>query len=155
MNSMKTHELKILPQYFKEVVNGNKTFEIRENDRGFEVGDKLILKEYVLFDDGVIKGEYGLYTGNETKKEVSYIYEGEEYGLKKGWCVLGLKNTEPQKVYVHISEVKGLEGIPMPKVFSDYGKLTDFEREIESNENIKVLNITVCIVDKKLESESK
>ncbi|HGS9341836.1 TPA: DUF3850 domain-containing protein, partial [Clostridioides difficile] len=27
------HELKILPQYFKEVVNGNKNFEVRKNDR--------------------------------------------------------------------------------------------------------------------------
>lgn len=30
------HELKILPQYFKEVVNGNKNFEVRKNDRGFK-----------------------------------------------------------------------------------------------------------------------
>ncbi|HGS9342764.1 DUF3850 domain-containing protein [Clostridioides difficile] len=30
------HELKILPQYFKEVVNGNKNFEVRKNDRSFK-----------------------------------------------------------------------------------------------------------------------
>lgn len=40
----KTHELKILPKYFSEVYSGNKTFEVRKNDRNFKVGDMLILK---------------------------------------------------------------------------------------------------------------
>ena len=47
------HELKILPQYFKEVISGSKTFEIRKNDRNFCIGDRLVLKEW----------ENGQYTG--------------------------------------------------------------------------------------------
>lgn len=41
-----THELKILPKYFEDVMTGKKNFEIRKNDRDFKVGDYLLLKEY-------------------------------------------------------------------------------------------------------------
>ncbi|WP_331384989.1 DUF3850 domain-containing protein [Bacillus badius] len=40
------HELKIYPQYFKAVVSGKKSFEIRKNDRDFKVGDTLLLHEF-------------------------------------------------------------------------------------------------------------
>lgn len=40
------HELKIWPQYYARVADGSKTFEIRENDRGFQPGDTVILKEF-------------------------------------------------------------------------------------------------------------
>ena len=34
----KTHDLKTWPEYFAEIANGNKTFELRKNDRDFESG---------------------------------------------------------------------------------------------------------------------
>lgn len=40
------HELKIWPQYYCRVADGTKTFEVRENDRGFQPGDTVILKEW-------------------------------------------------------------------------------------------------------------
>ena len=40
----KEHALKILPEYFEDVVIGKKTFELRKNDRGFALGDILTLK---------------------------------------------------------------------------------------------------------------
>lgn len=40
------HELKIWPQYYSRVADGSKNFEIRENDRGFQQGDSVILKEF-------------------------------------------------------------------------------------------------------------
>lgn len=48
------HELKTWPQYFCRVADGTKTFEVRKNDRGFQPGDEVILKEW---DPGV-KGEW-------------------------------------------------------------------------------------------------
>lgn len=59
------HELKTWPIYFAAVAEGNKTFEFRVNDRSFQVGDTLHLRE---FDP-----ETEEYTGNELLKEVTYI----------------------------------------------------------------------------------
>lgn len=46
-----THHLKILPEYFEEILAGKKPFEIRFNDRGFKVGDRVELKEYLGYED--------------------------------------------------------------------------------------------------------
>lgn len=40
------HELKIWPQYYCRVADGSKTFEVRKNDRGFQPGDTVVLREY-------------------------------------------------------------------------------------------------------------
>lgn len=40
------HELKIWPQYYCRVADGSKTFELRENDRGFQPGDTVVLREW-------------------------------------------------------------------------------------------------------------
>lgn len=44
--SRNVHELKIWPQYYSRVANGSKTFEIRNNDRDYQSGDKVILREW-------------------------------------------------------------------------------------------------------------
>jgi hypothetical protein len=41
-----THELKIWPHFYEPVSQGKKTFEVRNNDRGFNAGDTVILKEW-------------------------------------------------------------------------------------------------------------
>lgn len=66
-----THELKIWPQYFARVKNGSKTFEVRKNDRGFQFGDEVILKEY---DPTTYAGtrEHG-FTGKSLTFKIGYI----------------------------------------------------------------------------------
>ena len=39
------HELKIRPEFFEACTSGNKTFEVRQFDRPFEIGDYLALNE--------------------------------------------------------------------------------------------------------------
>lgn len=75
------HNLKILPMYFEEVRLGNKTFELRKNDRPYNVGDTLILKEF----DG------NGYTKRELTREITYILQGGNYGLDKDYCILGMR----------------------------------------------------------------
>lgn len=78
---MKKHILKTHPEYFKEIILGNKKFEIRKNDRGFEVGDELILKEY--------DPEYNQYTENEFSVLITYILENaKDFGLMDGYCII-------------------------------------------------------------------
>jgi uncharacterized protein YneR len=81
---MKTHELKILQQYFRAVVDGSKKFELRKNDRDYQVGDCIFLNEY----DG------NNYTGNSLPVMITYILKGGQYGLEEGYCILGLKDIE-------------------------------------------------------------
>ena len=79
---MTVHELKILPKYFEDVRKRVKNFELRKDDRNYQVGDLVTLKEY----------ENGKYTGREIKNLlIIYILRDcPEYGLKEGYCILGL-----------------------------------------------------------------
>lgn len=43
---MTTHTLKICKKYADAVMSGAKTFEIRKNDRGYKVGDKIVFAVY-------------------------------------------------------------------------------------------------------------
>lgn len=43
---MKTHQLKCLPEYFDAVADGSKPFEVRYDDRNYEVGDLLRICEW-------------------------------------------------------------------------------------------------------------
>lgn len=76
----KTHELKILPEYYKAVLKGKKKFELRKNDRDYEVGDRLILNEF--------DGEK--YTGEFVIKNITYILKGGSYGLEEGYVILSI-----------------------------------------------------------------
>lgn len=80
---MKTHELKILPEYFEAVTSGRKKFEIRKNDRDYKVGDRLYLRGW--------NGEN--FTGDSYKAEVTYI---TDYAQKDGYVVLGIKGLEEE-----------------------------------------------------------
>lgn len=35
-----------MPEFFRAVTDGRKTFELRKDDRGFSVGDHLVLAEW-------------------------------------------------------------------------------------------------------------
>jgi len=61
----KTHQLKIWPEYFNAILKKEKTFEIRKNDRNFQVGDILKLREYDPRTE--------LYTGSWICVKVTYI----------------------------------------------------------------------------------
>jgi hypothetical protein len=80
------HELKTWSKYFALVKSGEKPFELRKNDRGFLVGDELLLHEY--------NQHLQSYTGRTLRRKISYLLggtEAEEFGLKQGYCIMGLE----------------------------------------------------------------
>lgn len=60
------HDLKTWPQFFDHVWDGRKRFEVRENDRGYKVGDFIRLREYVIDEKR--------YTGREVIAEITYMF---------------------------------------------------------------------------------
>lgn len=76
------HYLKVWPPYFDRLSSYDKTFEVRKNDRDFQTGDTLELAEY----DPQTK----TYSGRTATRHVSYILHGDQFGIEKGYCVLGL-----------------------------------------------------------------
>lgn len=92
---MKTHELKTDSEVFEAVHKKLKNFEIRKDDRGFEVGDLLVLKETEFtgeaMNPNVLWPAPLLFTGREISAVVVYILRGPIYGLKDGWVILSIK----------------------------------------------------------------
>lgn len=80
------HELKTWPKYFQLIADGTKSFELRKNDRDFQQGQVLILRE---FDE-----QTNTYTGRTLHRKITYVLQGEEagvFGLKEGFCIMGLE----------------------------------------------------------------
>lgn len=85
---MKIHNLKTWPAPYAAILDGNKTFEFRENDRAFEVGDVLVLCEW--------DPKTSDYTGFTTSKFVTYILYGPDYGLPEGKVIMSLGDERPR-----------------------------------------------------------
>lgn len=81
---MPTHALKTLPTFFAAIESGEKTFEVRRNDRSFKSGDKLLLQEY--------HPEKG-YTGKEWEGTITYLLDHPDY-CKKNYVIFGIKKKE-------------------------------------------------------------
>lgn len=79
------HALKQLPEYFDDVIFGTKGFEVRKNDRPFQVGDLLALNEW--------DAEMERYTGRSCLVCIDYILNDEAY-CKEGYVILGIKPCE-------------------------------------------------------------
>lgn len=75
-------ELKCSPEYFKDICNGIKRFEVRKNDRDYKIGDRLILDEYSY--------ENGGYSGECAIAKIIYILNDPDY-CKDGYVILGIE----------------------------------------------------------------
>lgn len=74
---MNTIEKKVWPEYFEQILNGSKTFELRLNDFDIAEGDTLLLKEW--------NPETKSYTGREVSKTVGYVGKWKIDELTKFW----------------------------------------------------------------------
>ncbi len=92
-----THTLKTLPVYWDAVERGDKTFEVRRDDRGFQKGDHVALVRH----DGVGLAPPGGFRHNEFSvdaltrstldRRIRYILTGGQLGIEPGYVVLQLE----------------------------------------------------------------
>lgn len=59
---------KVLPEYFQDILDGKKKYELRLNDFDIEPGDILVLEEYTSSDPKDRKA-----TGRVLEKQVTYL----------------------------------------------------------------------------------
>lgn len=64
------HELKIWPKFFEDVAFNRRPLEVRKNDRDYQVGDFLQLRE---FDPGTEE-----YTGKQVYKQVIHVFSFDD-----------------------------------------------------------------------------
>lgn len=81
------HELKILSSFVRPILDGSKTFEIQENNRGFQKGDRVQFK--VVSDDWTRKNSSIVNEFEHKVFEITYVMNG--WGLKNGFVVFGIK----------------------------------------------------------------
>ena len=79
----KHHYLKILPEYFNAIESGEKTFEVRFNDRNYHVHDILHLQEWTDGD----------YTGREVEVKVTWLLDNPNY-CKEGFVIMAIKKVD-------------------------------------------------------------
>ena len=77
------HHLKTWPTFFHEVCVGRKLFEVRKDDRDFQMGDTLVLEEWEPTTQE--------YTGRTISAEVTYILRGPAFGIESGTVVMSLE----------------------------------------------------------------
>lgn len=87
---MKVHELKIKAKYYSEICKGIKTFELRKNDRDYQVGDII---HFTVIPDETTTEETceGLNTYPNLVRIIYILQDVPEYGLKEGYCILAIK----------------------------------------------------------------
>ncbi len=132
---MTKHELKILPEYFSAVAKSLKTFEIRKNDRNYQVGDLLELKEW----------NDRKFTGDSVLMQVTYI---TDYAQKDNYVVMGIKSPRADSVVTaeneHLEETMAIirenERLrtQVGTDFFRYGELTTaYEEVAEENKRLR------------------
>ncbi len=106
---MIVHNLKIKYEYAEAVASGIKTFELRKDDRDFKEGDYIAFNvvdipdstTYATNHGAVFETDYNKYKEQQeaalkkldnTIYKIVYKLDGTpEYGLAKGYCILGIK----------------------------------------------------------------
>ena len=88
---MIVHELKTDSDVFTESLRGDKSYEIRLDDREIKNGDLLVLKETQYSGEEMKAGKPLIYTGRVLSRWVTNKTTG--YGLQEGWAIFGVRNA--------------------------------------------------------------
>jgi hypothetical protein len=98
---MTTHELKTWKEYFIDVWENRKKFEVRYNDRDFQVGDKLFLNEWDTF-----RTEY---TGRSIKCKITYLLDDYLF-VKEDYVIFSIHITKRYDLRIPKTEAATEDG---------------------------------------------
>ena len=89
------HYVKCWPNYFDAIERGDKPFDVRRDDRGYQKGDTLVLQR--TREKSLHEVEYdchgeALY---ECRRTITYVLTGGQFGIEPGYVVLGIP-SEPR-----------------------------------------------------------
>ncbi|MEB4674229.1 DUF3850 domain-containing protein [Enterobacteriaceae bacterium G50] len=96
--TVRIHQVKIAPTYFKAVVAGEKRAELRKDDRGYRVGDVLSLCECT----------HGKYTGREYSALITHILPVNDILPMPGnwipghWVMLSIRTLHPFEALAYV-----------------------------------------------------
>jgi len=99
----KTHLLKCWPEFFRAIQRGQKRFEIRRNDRDYQVGDCLVLKEF--------EPDTQTYSGQQLAERVIYMtvaFQQPEFvvlGIEHVGCLSPTGQVDAALVVPHSSNL--------------------------------------------------
>lgn len=84
---MRIHELKTWTDLYPAIESNAKRVEIRFNDRDFEAGDLLLLREYDPKEE--------LHTGRSCWRRVTHVLQGGRFGLESLYVAMSLEVVDP------------------------------------------------------------
>jgi hypothetical protein len=85
-----THELKTWHPYYDALMREEKTFEARKDDRNFQVGDILLLQEYLPNLES--------YSGNVCYRKITFILSGGSFGIEPGYVVMSIRRLSENEL---------------------------------------------------------
>lgn len=92
------HSLKTAAPYWDAIERGEKTFEVRRDDRGFQKGDVLLLRRLSPGSGNVFSRDGGETSHEHAAKTlratVLYVLTGGQLGIEPGHVVMALKYVE-------------------------------------------------------------
>ena len=83
------HRIKLSEDFAEAVLNGDKSFEIRKNDRGYQKGD-IVVFQVVERDNPVF--EVAASPLNGRIYEITYVISG--WGLQDGYVAFGIRRRD-------------------------------------------------------------
>ena len=118
---MIVHNLKIKYEYAKAIASKEKTFELRKDDRNFQVGDyiafEVVNRPNMATPEGVIYHRVRRILDENIYKITYKLSNVSEYGLDPEYCILAIKainvvNIPSSPEYVSIAKKKGAYHCP-------------------------------------------
>ena len=92
------HELKIFKSCADAIISGDKTFEVRHNDRGFQKGDKVRFKVEDLQEK---REDHPI---SEKLYEITYVLNS--WGINEGFVVFSIKEAADDNQENQIQELE-------------------------------------------------